>query len=86
MRLFFYVGHFWVLHALAAMVALAVYGRAARGVLWMPVPSMGGPAAAFPPGFGCPLWATYAAWLAVLALPWPACRWLAGRREANRRA
>ena len=84
--MFFYVGHFWVLHAMAALAAFAVYGSAARGFLWMPVPSMGGPADAFPPGFGYPLWASYAAWLAVLALLWPACRWLAGRREANRRA
>lgn len=53
--LFFYVGHFWVLHAMAALAAFAVYGSAARGFLWMPVPSMGGPANAFPPGFGYPL-------------------------------
>ena len=83
--LFFFVSHFWLLHALAVVAALATYGRAASAFLWMPLPSMGGPAAAFPPGFGYPLWGAYAAWLAVLVLLWPACRWLAGRRvrDAN---
>jgi uncharacterized membrane protein len=81
--LFFFVAHFWLLHALAALLALAVYGPAALGFLWMPLPSMGGPAAAFPPGFGYPLWATYVAWLTVLVLLWPACRWVAGRRVAK---
>lgn len=53
--LFFFVSHFFVLHGLAAVAALATYGRAAAAFLWMPLPSMGGPAAAFPPGFGYPL-------------------------------
>jgi uncharacterized membrane protein len=78
--LFFYVSHFFVLHAMAAGLALAVYGWAASAVLRMPVPSMGGPAAAFPPGFGYPLWVTYVAWVVVLILLWPACQWVAGAR------
>ena len=81
--LFFFVSHFWVLHALAVVAALATYGRAAGGFLWMPLPSMGGPAAAFPPGFGYPLWGAYAAWLAVLVLLWPACRRRAARRVSR---
>ena len=81
--LFFFVSHFWLLHALAVVAALATYGRAAAAFLWMPLPSMGGPAAAFPPGFGYPLWGAYAAWLAVLVLLWPACRWLAATGAAK---
>ena len=83
--LFFFISHFWLLHALAAVAALVTYGGAAFAFLWMPLPSMGGPAAAFPPGFGYPLWGAYAAWLAVLVLLWPACRWLAERRAARRK-
>jgi uncharacterized membrane protein len=72
--LVFFVAHFWLLHAMAAVVALVVYGTAAWRFTWMPAPSMGGPAAAFPPGYGYPLWATYVAWIAVLVLLWPVCR------------
>ena len=72
--LFFFVSHFWLLHAMAIVAALATYGRAAGAFLWMPLPSMGGPAEAFPAGFGYPLWVTYMAWIAVLVLLWPACK------------
>lgn len=78
--LLFFVTHFFALHALAALTALAVYGRAAWGIVWMPLPSMGGPASAFPPGFGYGLWATYVAWGVVLVMLWPLCRWAASRR------
>ena len=83
--LFFYVSHFWALHAMAAVTALVVYGSAARDFLAMPLPSMGGPAAAFPAGFGYPLWAAYLAWVAVLVLLWPACQWVAGARASRGR-
>lgn len=82
--LMFYVTHFWALHAMAALTALAVYGVAALGFLWMPVPSMGGPAASFPQGFGYPLSATYVAWAVVLVLLWPLCRWADHRRGRGR--
>ena len=75
--LFFFVSHFWLLHAMAAVASFFAYGRAAAAFLWMPLPSMGGAADAFPPGFGYPLWGAYIAWLAVLVLLWPACRRLA---------
>jgi len=78
--LLFYVAHFWALHAMAAALAVMVYGPAAWRFLWMPAPSMGGPAEAFPSGYGYPLWVVYVAWLAVLILLWPLCRRAADRR------
>ena len=80
--LFFYVSHFWALHAMAAVAALLRYGTEAGGFLSAPFPSMGGPAALFPRGFGYPLPVTYLAWVGVVLLLWPACRWLA-RRKAH---
>ena len=81
--LFFFVSHFWALHAMAAVAALVTYGSAARAFLAMPLPSMGGPANAFPAGFGYPLWVAYLAWVAVLVLLWPACQWAAGARASR---
>ena len=34
--------------------------------MWQPVPSMGGPAKAFPPDFGWDLWVAYAVWIAIV--------------------
>jgi uncharacterized membrane protein len=79
--LFFFVSHFWLLHAMAVVAAFVTYGRVAATFLWMPLPSMGGAADAFPPGFGYPLGAAYAAWVVVVLLLWPACRRLASRNS-----
>ena len=76
--LFYYVGHFWLIHVVASVLALATYGRASLAWLFMPLPSMGGPAQIFPPGFGYPLWVTYAVWIAVVLMMYPLCRWFAG--------
>ena len=79
--LLFYVAHFWALHVMAAALAFLVYGQATWRFLWMPPPSMGGPAEAFPSGYGYPLWVVYLAWLVVLLLLWPLCRSAADRRR-----
>lgn len=76
--LFYYVVHFWLLHVVASLLALVRHGSASLAWLFMPLPSMGGPAQAFPPGFGYSLWATYLAWFAVVVLMYPLCRWFAG--------
>ena len=81
--LFFFVAHFWALHAMAVLAALVTYGARAWQFAFMPLPSMGGPAAAFPPGFGYPLWGTYVAWLTVLVVLYPACRWVGQRRAGS---
>jgi uncharacterized membrane protein len=76
--LFYYVVHFWLIHVVASLLAFASYGRSSLAWLFMPLPSMGGPAQLFPPGFGYPLWAAYAVWLAVVLMMYPMCRWFAG--------
>ena len=79
--LFYFVLHFFLAHALAVLVAAAVYGRAAWSFMLQPVPSMGGPAQSFPPDFGYPLWVTYVMWLLIVVTPYPACRWYANLKD-----
>lgn len=81
--LFYYVVHFWLIHAAASLLAYVRYGGASLAWLSLPLPSMGGPTAAFPPGFGYSLWATYLVWIAIVLLIYPLCRWFA-RLKARR--
>ena len=74
---FYYVAHFWILHALASALAYLRYGSASLAFLFNPLPSMGGPRELFPADFGYPLWVTYAVWVFVVVLLYPACRWFA---------
>ena len=80
---FFYLMHIYMIHLLAVAVALA--GAAAgggAGVGWL----FDAPLVNKPPGFGFPLPVVYALWLAVVAVLYPPCRWLAGvkRRRKER--
>lgn len=75
--MFYYVLHFWMAHALAALAAAARYGSTSLAFLFSPPPSMGGSRALFPADYGFPLWSTYAAWIAVVLLMYPLCRWYA---------
>lgn len=81
--LLYFVAHFYLAHALAVMLAAAVHGSAAWRFMFQPVPSMGGPAASFPPGFGYDLWVTYVAWIVVVVALYPACRWFAGVKQRH---
>ena len=74
---FYYVAHFWILHALASALAYLRYGSTSLAFLFNPLPSMGGPRDLFPADFGYPLWVTYAVWVFVVLLLYPACRWFA---------
>ena len=76
--LFYYVAHFGLIHVVASGLAYLRYGRASIAWLFMPLPSMGGPAALFPAGFGYSLWATYMVWIAIVLMMYPLCRWFAG--------
>jgi len=76
--LFYYVIHFWLIHVVASALAFVSYGRASLAWLFMPLPSMGGPAQSFPPGFGYQLWSAYVVWITVVLLMYPLCRWFAG--------
>jgi uncharacterized membrane protein len=82
--LFYYVIHFWIAHLVASGLAWAQYGAASFAFLFMPLPSMGGPAKLFPPDFGYPLWVVYAVWIGVVAVMYPLCRWYDQVRTAHR--
>ncbi len=75
--LFYFVLHFYFIHALSALMALVRYGRPALGFIFNPLPSMGGPGKLYPPNFGYGLWVTYAVWIFLLAVLYPLCRWFA---------
>jgi uncharacterized membrane protein len=82
--LFYFVLHFLAAHAAIVVMSLVRYGSDAMTFMWQPVPSMGGPAKAFPPDFGYELWVAYAVWIAIVVLSYPLCRWFAGVKERNR--
>jgi uncharacterized membrane protein len=82
--LFYFVLHFYLAHVAAAVLAGLRYGRSSLTYLFQPVPSMGGPAALFPPDFGYGLWVAYAVWAVVVVALYPACRWFAGIKARRR--
>jgi uncharacterized membrane protein len=82
--LFYYVLHFYLAHLIVTIMALGRYGSAAFDFLFLPYPSMGGPAARFPPDFGYPLWVSYAVWLTVVLICYPLCRYYADLKMRRR--
>lgn len=82
--MFYFVLHFYLIHALAALAAFLRYGASASNFIFNPVPSLLGPANLFPPDFGYRLWVVYAVWILVVVLLYPLCRWFA-RVKATRR-
>ncbi|HXG88555.1 MAG TPA: heparan-alpha-glucosaminide N-acetyltransferase domain-containing protein [Vicinamibacterales bacterium] len=81
--LFYFVGHFFLAHLAASLLAWWHYGDFAMAFLSGPFPSAGVARASFPPGFGYPLWVTYLAWVLVVAAMYPLCRWY-GRLKRER--
>jgi uncharacterized membrane protein len=79
--LFYFVLHFFAAHLSIVGLSLLRYGRSAMGFMLQPVPSMGGPASEFPPGFGYNLWVAYAVWIAIVVALYPVCRWYAAVKE-----
>ncbi len=79
---FYFVVHLAVIHALAVALGWLRYGNAP--FLWIPAPSMGGPRQWFPAAYGYGLWAVYAAWLAVVLILYPVCRWYAGLKQRRK--
>jgi len=80
----YYVVHFWLLHAVAALAAFLRYGAATWAFFWHPLPSMGGAREMFPADLGYPLWVVYVAWLLLVTALYPACRWLAEVKARRR--
>jgi uncharacterized membrane protein len=82
--MFYFISHFYVIHALAFLAALLRYGASALRFMFNPVPSMGGPGDLFPANFGYSLWVVYAAWILTVLLLYPCCLWFV-RVKATRR-
>ncbi len=79
--LFYFIAHFYAAHVLAVVLGWLRYGSQAAAFTFHPVPSMGGPQAMFPEGFGYSLPTTYAAWLGIVVALYPLCRWFARLKE-----
>jgi uncharacterized membrane protein len=82
--LFYFIAHFYLAHAAAAILAMIQYGSGALTFIFLPLPSMGGPKELFPPAFGYDLWVAYAVWAAIVIGLYPACRWFAGVKARRR--
>jgi uncharacterized membrane protein len=82
--LFYFVLHFYLIHALAVLAAWVRYGAKAFVFVFHPLPSMGGPAQLFPPQFGYELWVAYLVWLFVVVSLYPVCRWYASIKARRR--
>jgi uncharacterized membrane protein len=82
--LFYFVLHFYAAHLAAVVLAIMSYGRDALRFVFHPVPSMGGPSALFPPGFGYDLGVVYLVWALIVLALYPLCRWFAGVKARRR--
>lgn len=80
--LFYFLIHFFLIHALTIPFALVRYGSIS--FLRHPLPSLGGPSSTYPPDFGYSLWLVYAVWIAVVVALYPMCRWYSRIKESNR--
>jgi len=78
--MFYYLLHLYLAH-LSAGIAMAVF-RGKEHAAW--ILQNGFWDDARPPGFGFPLWGVYLAWIAIVALLYPACRWYAGLKQRSR--
>jgi uncharacterized membrane protein len=82
--LFYFVLHFFAAHLAMVVLALFTYGTDALKFVFHPLPTMGGPRALFPVGYGWDLWVAYLVWALVVLGMYPACRWFAGVKARQR--
>lgn len=81
--LFYFAVHFFLLHALAALVCLVRYGSAH----WMfESPDLANYPFTSPPGWGFTLPVVYGVWGAVVIVMCPLCRWFSGIKRRNNAA
>jgi uncharacterized membrane protein len=81
---FYFVLHFYLIHSLAAIMALLRYGTRAFGFIFNPVPAMGGPQQLYPVNFGYHLCVVYAVWIGIVLALYPCCRWYMGVKGRRR--
>ena len=79
--LFYFLAHFYLLHALLFALTWLRYGRV--DFLLRPLP-MGGDAKLFPADFGYPLWGVYLVWAAVVIALYPACLWFSRLKQRRK--
>jgi uncharacterized membrane protein len=72
----YYVAHLFLIHLLAVVYALAVFGNASI-VIGLGMMSK-------PPDFGLSLLGNYAVWLTVVVSLYPLCRWFAALKQRRR--
>jgi uncharacterized membrane protein len=72
---FFFLFHLAVGHLLAVILEAIRFGPHLFVII--PPPSLGGAREQFPPSFGFSLPVVYAAWLVVILISYPVCRWYA---------
>lgn len=82
--LFYFVLHFFLIHALAIIAAYCRYGPQASSFIWNPLPSLGGPKQLFPANFGYGLGTVYVVWGVVVVALYPLCAWFAGIKADRR--
>jgi uncharacterized membrane protein len=76
--LFYYVGHFFLIHLLAVATCYLRYGSAH----WMfESPDLAHYPFTAPPGWGFPLPVVYIVWAVVVAAMYPFCRWFAALKQ-----
>jgi uncharacterized membrane protein len=74
--LVFFLGHFFLAHAILVAATWLRYG--VTPFLFLPPPSVGGSRDVFPNGFGYGLDVVFCVWILVVTLMYPACKWFAG--------
>ena len=82
--LFYFVLHFYAIHALLVVASYIRYGSRTFGFIFHGMPAMGGPSDVYPADFGYPLWVTYAVWIGLVAALYPLCRWFAQYKATHR--
>jgi uncharacterized membrane protein len=82
--LFYFVVHFYLAHLAAVLLAFIRYGGSAKAFAFHRVPSLGGAADVFPPGFGESLLVVYVVWAVILLALYPVCRWFAELKARRR--
>lgn len=77
--LFYYLLHLYLIHLAAGLTSLAL-GRVDHAK-WILTNGFNGER---PENYGFPLWGVYLAWIAIVAILYPACRWYAGVKQRSK--
>jgi hypothetical protein len=78
--MFYYLGHFALIHFLAVILCYARYGH----IHWMfESPDLGHYPVTAPPGWGLTLPLVYLIWAFVVLAMYPLCRWYAALKQRS---